>query len=298
MVGKNISEKLSQKYHNILTPQRKELDCMDINQVEQYIKKHNPDFIIHCAGKVGGIQANTNFPVEFLYENIQMGFNIIMSAKKIGVKNLINIGSSCMYPENIKTNLRESMLYAGKLESNNEGYAIAKCTCARLCELISQQYHLYKYKTIIPCNLYGKYDKFDPNYSHLIPAVIYRIDHAIKNNLNKITIWGDGNNRREFLYAGDLADLVFLAVNNFDKLPFIMNVGLGFDYSINEYYSIISKILGFSGIFIHDLRKPAGMPQRTLNIENQINFGFKASTTLEEGIIKTYEYYKSIQTCQ
>lgn len=297
MVGHNISDKLSDYCNNILTPSSNELNLLDINITREYIAKKKPDFIIHCAGKVGGIQANISNPVGFLYENMIIGFNLINEAKKIGIPNLINLGSSCMYPADHDGFLTENMVLSGKLEPTNEGYAIAKCSCAKLCEFISSQYNL-KYKTIIPCNLYGKYDKFDINKAHMIPSAINKIEYAIQQGQKVVSIWGDGKARREFMYAEDLADFILFVIKNFENIPNLINCGLGKDYTINEYYQTIANILGYTGKFTHDLSKPAGMKRKVVDVSLQTRLGFIPKTSLEEGIIKTYEYYKSIQTCQ
>lgn len=297
MVGHNIADKFSDYYNNILTPSRKELNLLDINITREYIAKYKPDFIIHCAGKVGGIQANILNPVDFLYENMIIGFNLINEAKKVGIPNLINLGSSCMYPADYDGFLTENMVLSGKLEPTNEGYAIAKCSCAKLCSYISSRNNL-KYKTIIPCNLYGKYDKFDINKAHMIPSAINKIEYAIQHRLPTVSIWGDGKTRREFMYADDLADFILFAIKNFEYMPDIINCGLGKDYSIDEYYQTIGHVLGYTGEFTHDLSKPVGMKRKVVDISLQTQLGFIPKTPLKEGIIKTYEYYKSIQTCQ
>ena len=200
-----------------------------------------------------------------------------------------------MYPHDAPNPLKEEQVLTGELEPTNEGYALAKCAATRFCQYINRQYPDFHYKTLIPCNLYGKYDKFGEN-AHMIPAIIKKIDSAIKNNQDTVEIWGDGTARREFMYAEDLAECVKLAVENFEELPELMNVGLGYDYTVNEYYEAVAKVLGYKGKFVHNLDKPSGMKQKLVDITRQTKFGFKPKTSLEEGIRKTYEYYKSIQT--
>ena len=292
MVGKNLTDRLHIDYE-ILRPSSSELNLLDLNIVTKYLEENKPDLIIHCAGKVGGIQANISEPTEFLYENTMMGFNLVKAAQNIGIKKFLNLGSSCMYPRNAKNPLKEELVLKGELEPTNEGYAIAKCAVARLCEYISRQYPEFAYKTIIPCNLYGKYDKFSEKNSHMIPAVIKKIDNAINNNLPEVEIWGDGLARREFMYSEDLAEFVFMAINNYEKLPVLINAGLGYDYTINEYYATIANVLGYSGKFTHDLTKPSGMMQKLVDVTKQTEFGFKPKFSLEEGVRRTYEYYKS-----
>ena len=291
MVGKNILEVALEHQHEFLTPSSKELNLLDGLAVESYLQKHQPDMVIHAAGIVGGIQANMAQPVKFLVENMQIGLNILNASNNANIKNFLNLSSSCMYPRNAKNPLSEDLILKGELEPTNEGYAIAKVTSTRLCEYITKENSARVYKTIIPCNLYGKFDKFDPNHSHMIPAVIRKLDEANKNNLAKIDIWGDGEARREFMYAGDLAEFIFYAIDNFAHMPQNMNVGLGHDYSINEYYEVIAKVVGFGGAFKHDLSKPVGMRQKLIDDSKLKEFGWGPQTTLIAGIQKTYKFY-------
>jgi len=247
MVGRNIAEYQKSENYTLLTPSRKELNLLDRPSVDNYFKNNEVDIIVHCAGIVGGIQANMANPVKFLVDNTQMALNIIMAAKETGIKKFINMSSSCMYPREVVNPLGEDLILKGELEPTNEGYAIAKITSTRLCEYINKEDSDFLYKTVIPCNLYGKYDKFDPKHSHMLPAVIQKIDEAKKNNQKTLDIWGDGTARREFMYAEDLADFVYYALDNFDEMPQNINVGLGHDYTINEYYEAISKVIGYQG---------------------------------------------------
>jgi nucleoside-diphosphate-sugar epimerase len=293
MVGKNILDHNSANNYNFLTPSVKDLNLLNYQEVKDYITIHQPDFVIHAAGKVGGIQANIKEPVSFLVDNIDMGRNIIMAAKNNNIKNLLNLASSCMYPRDAENPLSESLILKGELEPTNEGYAIAKIMSTRLCEYIVKEDDSMNYKTVIPCNLYGKYDKFHPQKSHMIPAVISKIYNAKLSNSSKISIWGDGNSRREFMYTEDLADFIFYAITNFDKMPQNINVGLGHDFSINDYYSEIAKLLDYKGEFSHDLTKPTGMKQKLIDDTKLKEFGWKSRTALTEGLSKTIDYYKS-----
>jgi len=291
MVGKNILEHNAAHNYDFLTPSSKELNLLNYQDVKNYIAFNQPDFIIHSAGKVGGIQANIKEPVSFLIDNIDMGRNIIMAAKENNIKNLLNLASSCMYPRDAVNPLSENLILKGELEPTNEGYAIAKIMSTRLCEYIVKEDNSKNYKTVIPCNLYGKYDKFHPKNSHMIPAVMRKIHDANLSGANEINIWGDGSARREFMYVEDLSDFIFYAITKFDKMPQNINVGLGCDYSINDYYSEIAKVLDYKGLFSHDLTKPIGMKQKLINNTKQKEFGWKHKTTLKEGLIKTYKYY-------
>ena len=295
MVGKNISEMLSKdEKFKLFLPTRKELDLLEYRSTVSYFKKVQPDLIIHCAGVVGGIHANIKYPVKFLTENTDIGRNVILGAKETGVQKLLNLASSCMYPREIENPLKEDYLLKNKLEPTNEGYALAKIYAAKLCDYIVKENSVFEYKTIIPCNLYGKWDKFNPEHSHMVAAIIKKTHEAKEENLSKVTIWGDGNARREFMYTEDLADFVKYAVSNFSDLPNLMNVGLGNDYTVNEYYNVVKEIVGYKGDFVYDLSKPVGMKQKLLDVSEQSKLGWKPKHSLEEGIKLTYEYYKSI----
>lgn len=292
MVGRNIAEFKNAQDYTLLTPTSKELDLLDRASVDAYLEENTPDIVIHCAGLVGGIQANMVNPVKFLVDNTQMGLNIIMASKETGVKQLINMSSSCMYPREATNPLGEDLILKGELEPTNEGYAIAKVTSTRLCEYIHREDETYQYKTVIPCNLYGKYDKFDPKHSHMLPAVIKKIHEAKERGQDSLDIWGDGEVRREFMYAEDLADFIYYALKNFEKMPQNINVGLGHDYTINEYYEEIAEVIEYEGTFVHDLSKPVGMKQKLIDDTKLKKFDWKYKTSLKEGIQKIYEYYK------
>jgi GDP-L-fucose synthase len=291
MVGKNIANHYFSKKYNLLLPSKTELNLLDKTAIKKYLRNNNPDFVIHAAGVVGGIQANIDNPVKFLVDNTEIGINIITAAYEEKIANLINMSSSCMYPKYAENPLKEELILTGSLEPTNEGYALAKITSTKLCEYINKENDYYKYKTVIPCNLYGKYDKFDPKHSHMLPAVIKKIYEAKNNNVNKIDIWGDGLAKREFMYVEDLADFIYYSINNFNRLPQNINIGLGYDYTIKEYYNIIAKIIEYKGTFYHDLSKPTGMKQKLMDISKLNTFGWKHKTSLEEGIKKTYKYF-------
>lgn len=293
MVGRNFLEHPATKSFELLTPGSVELNLCDYFATEAYLKKNQPDIIIHAAGRVGGIQANIKEPVRFLLDNLDMGRNIVWAARQCGVRKLINLGSSCMYPRNHEEPLLEEQVLQGELEPTNEGYALAKVMVSRLCEYISREDDRFQFKTIIPCNLYGRWDKFDPAHSHMIPAVIHKLHNAKQAKLAKVDIWGDGMASREFMYAGDLADCLVQAVQKFDTLPSIMNAGLGIDYTINEYYHAIATVVGFTGSFVHDLSKPVGMQRKLVNITKQKKWGWQATTSLQDGLSRTYQYYLS-----
>lgn len=291
MVGKNFLENKASKTFDILAPTHSELNLLNYADVENYLRKAAPDIIIHAAGKVGGIQANINNPVLFLVENLDIGRNVVLAARKTGIKKLINLGSSCMYPRNAMNPLKEECVLAGELEPTNEGYALAKIVTARLCSYIFHEDNTYQYKTLIPCNLYGRWDKFDIYNAHLIPAIIDKLHKAKQAGHNEVVIWGDGKARREFMDAEDLAGCLAVAVEKFDSLPSIMNVGLGYDYTIDEYYQMAAQIIGYRGKFVHDTGKPAGMKQKLVDIHKQNQWGWRAQMDIQTGIAKTYSFY-------
>lgn len=292
MVGRNLVEHPGAHAFEWLTPASAALDLRDYAATLAYLRETRPDLVIHAAGKVGGIQANMREPVAFLVENFDMGRNIVMAAHAAGVPRLLNMGSSCMYPRGCDGALREDMVLSGTLEPTNEGYALAKIATARLCEYVMREDDRVQYKTLIPSNLYGRHDKFDPARSHLIPAIIHKIHLAIQNGAEEVEIWGSGEARREFLYAGDLADAVIRAVTHFDALPPVMNIGLGHDYTINEYYAAVAAVMGFRGRFAHDLSKPVGMARKLVDVSLQTAWGWSPAHTLSEGIEKTYLFYR------
>lgn len=296
MVGKNILEHPMADRYEILAPSSKELDLTNTADTQHYINEAKPDVIIHAAGRVGGIQANIANPVDFLVTNTDIGRNVILGAYKAGVPQLINLASSCMYPRNAPNPLSEALVLQGELEPTNEGYALAKIFATRLCEYINRESQKkysssVHYKTLIPCNLFGRHDKFEPEHSHLIPAIIHKVHQAKVTGTTEVDIWGDGTARREFMYAGDLAGAVLQAVQDFEKIPDVINIGLGHDHSINEYYEAAAQVIGWQGNFVHDTTKPVGMKQKLVDISRQRGWGWMPSTSLQSGIEKTYQFY-------
>ncbi len=291
MVGRNLQDHAAATKFRILAPNRAELDLGDGAAVAAFLHLHKPDIVIHAAGKVGGIQANMAAPVEFLEQNTMIGRNVIMAARGAGVPRLINLASSCMYPAQGQNPLREESILTGALEPTNEGYALAKIFAMRLCEYISRESAALSYKTLIPCNLYGPHDTFAPGASHLLPAIITKVHAAKMAGQSHVEIWGDGTARREFMYAADAADGIWQAVARFDDLPALMNLGLGADHSVNEYYQAAARAIGWQGHFTHDLTKPVGMKQKLVDVSRQSGWGWAPSTSLDEGIRKTYRFY-------
>lgn len=293
MVGKNIQEPPAAAELQFFAPDINQLDLFDFSAVKAYISEVKPDIVIHAAGRVGGIQANMANPVAFLLENMDMGRNLVWASRQCGVKRLINLGSSCMYPRNAPNPLKEEMVLQGELEPTNEGYALAKVLVSRLCSYISRENPEFSYKTLIPCNLYGRWDKFAPEHSHMIPAVIRKLHMAKLNGDKTVEIWGDGLARREFMYAGDIADCIHRAIGNFETMPELMNVGLGGDHSVNDYYRTVAEVVGYTGSFTHDLSKPAGMARKLVDSARLNAWGWKPKTSLKDGIAAAYEFFKT-----
>lgn len=291
MVGRNIlgNEKICD--WRVLAPTSTELDLTNENEVKHYLLTEMPDVVVHTAGLVGGIQANIRSPVEFLERNISIGRNVIMASRDAGIHQLLNLASTCMYPRAAPNPLDEKSILTGELEPTNEGYALAKIVSTRLCQYIRQENAEFQYKTIIPCNIFGYYDKFDPKHSHLLPAIIHKIHMAKKNGDPTVEIWGTGNVRREFMFAGDLAEAILKAASNMEALPDLMNCGVGCDFSINDYYQTVAKVIGWEGKFVHDLRRPEGMAQKLCATERQSNWGWSPRTSLLAGIKATYDFY-------
>ena len=291
MVGRNLRAHPGIADWAVLAPSSQELDLLDEAALRDYLAQHRPDAVVHAAGIVGGIHANMAQPVRFLVANTRMGVNIVTACLEAGIGTLINLASSCIYPRALGQGLSEDRILTGALEPTNEGYALAKITTMRLCEYAMREDPALNYKTLIPCNLYGKWDKFDPRHSHLLPAIIHKVHQAMQDGLDEVEIWGDGTARREFMYAGDLADAVVRALSNPGALPESLNIGPGHDHSINDYYRIVAQVIGWQGRFSHDLSRPVGMKQKLLSVERQRECGWQPRVGLADGIHETYEFY-------
>ena len=293
MVGKNLVEHSKSINYQILIPTRYELDLRNKEAIVNWLSAERPDCVIHAAGKVGGIHANIAHPTEFLSENVEMGVNVITSCIKSGINKLINLGSSCMYPKEAQNPLKVESLLTSPLETTNEGYALSKIVCQKLCEYHSKQNVNSDFKTLIPCNIYGKYDSFNEEDSHLIPSIIKKVYEAKLNGNNQIKVWGKGTVRREFMYAEDLADAIWFCLENIDKLQNSTNIGLGYDFTVLEYYKIVSEILDYKGTYKMELNKPEGMKQKIVDIEAITKMGWKHKTDIRKGIQLTYDYFLS-----
>ena len=291
LAGHNLVDVFLAHGHEVVTSRSSDVNLLDYDVAADFIAEASPDVVVHAAGKVGGIQANVKDPYGFFLENMEMGINVVKAVIATRVPRMINLSSSCSYPCALGRPLTENDVFDGKLEPTNEGYAIAKAAITRLCAFAASQHPQCSIKTLIACNLYGKYDKFGESNSHMIPAVIRKLHEAKLARTDRVTIWGDGLARREFLYASDFAEMVETCLGRFDELPEAMNIGLGYDHTVNEYYEAVARVVGYKGIFDHDLTKPVGMKRKLLDISLQKRFGVSARRTLEEGIAETYKYF-------
>ena len=305
MVGSSILRHLKDSEIEIITKDRKELDLLKQEEVKNFFKNEKIDQIYIAAAKVGGIHANNVYPAKFIYENLTIQSNIIHYAFVSGIKKLLFLGSSCIYPKNINRPIKEEDLLVGKLEPTNEPYAIAKIAGIKLCESYNRQYgksHDIDYRSIMPTNLYGPGDNYHSENSHVIPGLINRFHQAKISNSNKVTIWGTGNPKREFLYVDDMARAsIFLM--NLDKKAYDqctssmcshINVGSGKDLTIKELAELIKDVVGYKGEIIFDKSKPDGNPRKLLNSEKIKNLGFISKVSLKEGLIKTYQDYMKV----
>lgn len=282
----------------LITRTSAELDLTDQATVQAFFKEEKPDQVILAAAKVGGIVANNTYPAQFLYENLMMECNVIHAAYEAGVKSLLQLGSSCIYPKHAPQPMSEDALLTGVLEPTNEPYAIAKIAGIKLCESYNRQYGV-DYRSVMPTNLYGPGDNFHPENSHVLPALIRRFHEAAANDTESVTIWGTGTPRREFLHVDDMA-AASLFVMGLDPETYAqetetmlshINVGCGTDVSILELAQLIARITGFKGQILTDSTKPDGTPRKLMDVSRLERMGWKASISLEEGICETYEWF-------
>jgi len=301
MVGSAIHRNIKKNYpnDNIIVQTRSELDLLDQSKTLNFFDKNEIDEVYLCAAKVGGIKANSSYPYEFLYENMQMELNLINSAIKKNIPKLLFLGSSCIYPKYSKQPIKEEYLLSGKLEETNEPYALAKISGIKLCESANSQFGL-DYRSLMPTNLYGPGDLFDLENSHVLPALISKFVDAVQNNNERVFVWGSGTARREFLHVDDLAKAAVYFMNmdknkfwkmNDDNVSHI-NIGTGLDISILELAQLIKQITNFKGEIFLDKTKPDGMPQKLLNIEKAMSFGWKPEILFFDGLSNTIKWYK------
>ena len=290
LVGSAIVRNLIAKgYKNIYSAPRTHFDLRDQNDVEKYFEVNRPEYVFLAAAKVGGIKANSDYPAQFIRDNLQIQTNVIDTAYRHGVKKLVFLGSSCIYPKFATQPITEDQFMTGPLESTNDAYAIAKIAGIRMCQAYYQQYG-FKAISLMPTNLYGPNDNFDLETSHVLPAMIAKFDNAIKNN-ESVTLWGDGSAMREFLHVDDLAEACYVCMQKYDE-PENINVGTGEDVRIWELASIISDVVGFSGEILWDFTKPNGTPRKVLNVDKIKQLGWEPKINLQKGIELTYKWYK------
>jgi len=286
MVGSAILRKLKNlKYKNIFTQTRKQLDLRDQSKVYKYLSKIKPDVVIIASAKVGGIEANNNLKAEFIFDNLSIQNNLIDGSYKNGVKNLIFLGSSCVYPKESKQPIKEEYLLSNYLEKSNDAYAIAKIAGIKMCESYNSQYNL-NYKSLMPCNAYGINDNYDSQSSHFFPSLIKKIVDARKKKMNHIKIWGSGNSLREVIYSDDVADacIFFLKKKTSESL---INIGTGIEKSITQYARFIMKHLGVNLSIIHEKQKLEGTYRKLLDVSLAKKYGWTYKTSLELGLSKT-----------
>ena len=288
MVGSSIVRYLKMNgYNNILTIEKKKLDLCNQSNVFNFLKKNKPDFVIICAAKVGGINVNNNEKAKFLYQNMSIQNNLIHGSYLSNIKNLIFLGSSCIYPKFSKQPILETELLNGQLESTNEAYAIAKISGLKLCQFYSQQYKL-NYKCLMPCNLFGISDNYDFSSSHFFPALIRKIYYAKVQKKKIIYLWGDGTALRELMYVDDLADAILFFMHKKNEYSFI-NVGSGIEKTINEYAYFIMQKLNVNLNIKYNKSKPNGTPRKLLNSNLAKSLGWKPKFTLDDGFYHTYD---------
>jgi GDP-L-fucose synthase len=286
LVGSSIVRKLKKEgYSNILGNTSIELDLRNQTLVNEYFQMNKPDYIVHAAGKVGGIKANNTYRAEFIYDNIMMEANVIHAAHMHKVKKLLFLGSSCIYPKMAQQPIKEEYLNAGYLEPTNQPYAIAKIAGIEMCESYRAQYGS-NFISAMPTNLYGTNDNYHPENSHVLPALIRRIILAKKNNDPNVVIWGTGTPRREFMHVDDLADACYFLLRNYNEAGHV-NVGWGSDVSIKQVAETIASEVGYKGILEFDTTKPDGTPRKLLDTTKINNLGWRPNISLEEGIKKT-----------
>jgi GDP-L-fucose synthase len=292
LVGSAIIRKLKKKgYKNLIFRSRKQLDLKNQKKVLSFLKRNKPDFIFIAAAKVGGIYSNNKYRAEFIFDNLSIQTNLIHSAYLCGIKDLIFLGSSCVYPRNCKQPIKESYLLNGELEKTNDAYAIAKIAGIKMCESYNIQYKT-NYKCLMPTNTFGPNDNYNALNSHFLPALIKKVHDLKLNNKMELTLWGNGLAKREVIYVDDLADAcIFFMKKRFSGT--ILNIGTGKDFSIKQYAKIVlNQIIPKNKIKIkYDLSKPNGTPRKVLDIKLANKYGWKPKTKLDETITKTYKNF-------
>lgn len=294
MVGSAIERKLRKDgFTNIVTRSSKELDLRNQQAVNDFFASEKPDFVFMSAAKVGGILANNIYRAEFIYDNLMIELNVVHACHTANVKKMLFLGSSCIYPKLAPQPLKEEYLLTGELEPTNEPYAIAKIAGIKLCESYRRQYGA-NFISVMPTNLYGPNDNYDPENSHLFASFIRKFSLAKRNHLNEIEIWGDGSPMREFLHVDDMADACIFLMQNYDGEE-IFNIGTGTDVTVLELAETMKKVSGFTGSFKFDKSKPNGTPRKLMDVSKLTKLGWKANISLEEGVRMVMEDVKEME---
>src|SRR5437763_4751476 len=292
MVGSALVRRLEdERFTNLLTRDRSHLDLSDESAVAKFFAEARPDIVILAAANVGGIKANNDFPVEFLLDNLRIQNNVIRSAYQTGVRKLLFLGSSCIYPKLAPQPIPESALLTGPLESTNEPYAIAKIAGIKLCQAYAREYGT-NFISVMPANLYGPNDNFDLETSHVLAALLRKAHEAKIRNEKKLIVWGTGQPRREFLHVDDLASACLLLLEKYDS-PDILNVGFGEDISIRELAELICEVVGYDGELAWDTSKPDGTPRKLLDVSKLCALGWQPAISLRDGITRTYQWFRA-----
>lgn len=294
LAGSAIHRRLKRGgYKNLLLKTHQELDLTNQALVEEFFRRERPEYVFLAAAKVGGILANSRYPADFIYQNLAIEINVIHSAYKYGTKKLLFLGSSCIYPKLAPQPLKEEYLLSGYLEPTNDAYAIAKIAGIKMCNAYNSQYGT-NYVAVMPTNLYGPYDNFNIETSHVIPALIRKFVEAVENKSESVTVWGSGNVKREFLHCDDFADACLFLMERFDARdiePFI-NIGSGLDITIRDLSEMIARMAGFEGEIIYDTTKPDGTPRKLLDVSRLQGLGWRYRISLEDGLRSTIEWFR------
>ena len=290
LVGSAIVRRLqADGFHNLLLRTSKELDLREQSAVRELFEKERPAYVILAAARVGGILANDTYPAEFIYDNLMMEVNVVDAAYRSGVKKLLALGSTCIYPRMAKQPIKEEYLLTGPLEPTNEWYAVAKIAGIKLCQAYRRQYGC-SFIAAMPTNLYGPGDNFDLEKSHVLPAMIRKFHEAKMRNESTVTLWGTGRPLREFLHVDDLADACLFLLSNYDEEG-IVNIGVGDDVSIAELAGIVRDVVGYEGDVVYDASKPDGTPRKLVDIGRISSLGWRARIGLRDGIAQTYQWF-------
>lgn len=290
LVGSAIVRKLQENgYNNITSKTHSELDLTDSYQVEEFFKNERPEYVFLAAAKVGGILANNTYPADFIFENLKIQNNVIGMAHKYNVKKLMFLGSSCIYPKMCSQPIKEEYLLSGYLEPTNEAYALAKISGLKMCEFFNKQYGT-NFISVMPTNLYGPYDNYHPENSHVMPALIRRFHEAKINNSKEVVVWGSGTPLREFLYSEDMADACIYLMDTYEGNDFF-NIGTGKEITIKGLAEMVKEVVGYEGTLTFDSSKPDGTPRKLLDVTRLSEAGWKYKTELRDGIEKAYKWY-------